>query len=298
MKKIEYIKYNDRDNLGKLFFEKAITFINTRDYGKAYEYIKEGLDILTCDCMIGFWLNKLDSNNELFTDINIEHTPTYEYFFVKSFIFSYKTSKKDLYLALDSIERYVENIKDEYGYYLMGKIFNSLENSNKALDSFYKSKEFSSNSRILYRIGRTKEQNLELHGLEDLYNSFLLNPSSVCCARELKEYANKRGIELFDRENDLIRSFNQEPDEYVFQRLYEYHFNKKHHDSIHNEFISSLTNNYKVFKEIDKEYYNDYNESESYGEYAGSYAQDIEGLSDDFINDVLDGDPDAYWNID
>lgn len=41
-----------------------------------------------------------------------------------------------------------------------------------------------------------------------------------------------------------------------------------------------------------------YYERESYGEYAGSYAQDVEGLSDDFINDVLDGDPDAYWNID
>ena len=39
-------------------------------------------------------------------------------------------------------------------------------------------------------------------------------------------------------------------------------------------------------------------ERESYGKYAGSYAQDVEGLSDDFINDVLDGEPDAYWNID
>src|SRR5690554_957889 len=45
------------------------------------------------------------------------------------------------------------------------------------------------------------------------------------------------------------------------------------------------------------DYYEDY-ERESYGEYAGSYAQDVEGLSDDFINDVLDGEPDAYWNID
>ncbi len=35
-----------------------------------------------------------------------------------------------------------------------------------------------------------------------------------------------------------------------------------------------------------------------FGQYAGSYAQDEAGLSDDFINDVLDGDPDAYWNID
>lgn len=38
----------------------------------------------------------------------------------------------------------------------------------------------------------------------------------------------------------------------------------------------------------------DYYESE----YEGTYAHDIAGLDDDFINDVLDGDPDAYWNID
>lgn len=36
----------------------------------------------------------------------------------------------------------------------------------------------------------------------------------------------------------------------------------------------------------------------SYGEYAGSYAQDVEGYSDDLIDDAFDGDPDAYWNID
>lgn len=35
-----------------------------------------------------------------------------------------------------------------------------------------------------------------------------------------------------------------------------------------------------------------------YGEFAGSYAQDVMGFSDDVINDVFDGDPDAYWNID
>jgi hypothetical protein len=36
----------------------------------------------------------------------------------------------------------------------------------------------------------------------------------------------------------------------------------------------------------------------TYKKYEGTYAQDIEGLSDDFIDDVLDGCPDAYWNID
>ena len=35
-----------------------------------------------------------------------------------------------------------------------------------------------------------------------------------------------------------------------------------------------------------------------YGEFAGSYAQDVEGLDDDTINDAFEGDPDNYWNID
>ena len=36
----------------------------------------------------------------------------------------------------------------------------------------------------------------------------------------------------------------------------------------------------------------------THSRYNGTYAQDCEGLSDDFIDEVLDGDPDAYWNID
>ena len=35
-----------------------------------------------------------------------------------------------------------------------------------------------------------------------------------------------------------------------------------------------------------------------FGEYAGSYAQDVAGYSDDVINDAFEGDSDAYWNID
>lgn len=35
-----------------------------------------------------------------------------------------------------------------------------------------------------------------------------------------------------------------------------------------------------------------------YGEYAGSYAQDVVGYSDEIIDDAFDGDPEAYWNID
>lgn len=35
-----------------------------------------------------------------------------------------------------------------------------------------------------------------------------------------------------------------------------------------------------------------------YENYSGSWAQDIEGYSDDDIDTIFDGDPSAYWNID
>lgn len=57
----------------------------------------------------------------------------------------------------------------------------------------------------------------------------------------------------------------------------------------------------------EEEYEEDYEEYEDYdyddygthfGRYAGTYAQDVAGYSDDVIDDVFEGDPDAYWNID
>lgn len=47
----------------------------------------------------------------------------------------------------------------------------------------------------------------------------------------------------------------------------------------------------------DYESLKNYRES-TYKEYNGSYAQDVMGVSDQDINDALDGDPEAYWNID
>ncbi len=42
----------------------------------------------------------------------------------------------------------------------------------------------------------------------------------------------------------------------------------------------------------------DYEDEPTYERYAGSYVQDEMGWSDDDIDTVLDGEPDAYWNID
>lgn len=44
--------------------------------------------------------------------------------------------------------------------------------------------------------------------------------------------------------------------------------------------------------------YDYFEEEKTYENYNGSYAQDVESWSDQDIDDVFDGDPDAYWNID
>lgn len=41
-----------------------------------------------------------------------------------------------------------------------------------------------------------------------------------------------------------------------------------------------------------------YCRGETYDNYHGTYAQDVAGWSDQNIEDVLERDPDAYWNID
>ena len=44
--------------------------------------------------------------------------------------------------------------------------------------------------------------------------------------------------------------------------------------------------------------YDNYYDYQTYNDYNGTYVQDVEGWSDQLINDALDGEPDAYWNID
>ena len=57
-----------------------------------------------------------------------------------------------------------------------------------------------------------------------------------------------------------------------------------------------FNNNYDCnYRDYD---YDNYENERTYGRYAGSYAQDVEGWSDQDIDEVLDGDPNAYWNID
>lgn len=64
------------------------------------------------------------------------------------------------------------------------------------------------------------------------------------------------------------------------------------------EFYSDLDEQHAEEDSLHAEPGLEYDENPTYDDYNGSYAQDQEGWSDQLIDDALDGDPDAYWNID
>lgn len=53
-----------------------------------------------------------------------------------------------------------------------------------------------------------------------------------------------------------------------------------------------------IFENDYEDSYDAFYDRETYEDYNGYYVQDELGWSDQMIGDVLDGEPDAYWNID
>lgn len=72
----------------------------------------------------------------------------------------------------------------------------------------------------------------------------------------------------------------------------------------HREFTRVVKNGVShnvYFRDLLREVSDDdesYDEERHYEEFAGTYAQDVAGYSDEDIYDAFDGEPDAYWNID
>lgn len=58
------------------------------------------------------------------------------------------------------------------------------------------------------------------------------------------------------------------------------------------------TDRFDNINDFDEEFDNYYYEQPTYDDYHGSYAQDVEGRSDQDIDNVFDGDPEMYWDID
>ncbi len=62
--------------------------------------------------------------------------------------------------------------------------------------------------------------------------------------------------------------------------------------------IVDYENNMDIGEYNESDNINHYDYDINFGKYSGSYAQDEMGYSDDDIDTIFDGDPNAYWNID
>lgn len=310
MKPKYFIEKSQKEGIGKYFLSKAVVFATNKEFGKSYEFLKEGLDILTCDCPSKNWKKTYDiSDKKLFEDLNINHLLHYEYYFVKAYILSFEKDLKNLYLALDAVDKYQEKIDDEYGYYVRGKILLGLGKPIEAFESFKKATNFDWNPRLLYRMARIKEEFLNEFGLDELYCSFIENPSSPCCARILKKYMILRGKELSLKDgetNELLLSFNKKDDGWNLQNIYtellesqiadtdELVFDRKDNSPIIDYFLQELSNNYIVFTEYKVE--NDSktkDEDEDYNPHAYFPEPDYER---DTFNALTDGQYGDYYD--
>lgn len=310
MKKQELISRDNKEALGKYFLKKGVDFAFEKSFGKSYEFFKEGLDILTCDC--GSWRKRFEKSDKLILeDLVIQTAERLEYYFVKAYLLCFEENKKELYLALDAIEKYLNERKDEYGLYVKGEILLRLDQPSDAIYAFTEASDIGgTNSRLKYRIGRTNEQHLDTYGLDELYKSFDINPSSACCARVFKKYMKEREIEFpvdSSNENPLIISFLSSESEWKFDSLYEKYLSKEYLDDdlpfgqtetlpVITSFINEIREKQDLFVMNDEEcededYQNDYDHYDYHNDYTHPH-------DSPYYNDALDMDQQSpeFWD--
>lgn len=212
------------DGIGKYFLSSGVIFFIQKDVSKAYELIRQGLSVLTCDCLRGGWKKEIDLS--LYSFASFANVDINEFNFCKAFLLSYNDDVKSNYVALDSIEQFLNSTEDDsIGWYIKGKILTNLEKFEEALSAYNTSIEFELTSRTLYRKGRLKEQYLKEDGIDDLYSAYMENQSSACCCRVLQEYSFTKGIKIeaedTNGDNLLIKGFNSHADPWSFQRDFE-----------------------------------------------------------------------------
>lgn len=127
------------------------------------------------------------------------------------------------------------------------------------------------------------------HGLS-LADVLDINPSYLSwCVK------NCTGV-IFQLQDKVIEEIKIVYPHFIMDALFEskriWHLHRSNFDYSENQ---QYADNYQ----FDDEYCDiDYDNTPTYDRYSGSWAQDIEGFSDDDIDTIFDGDPSAYWNID
>lgn len=132
--------------------------------------------------------------------------------------------------------------------------------------------------------------------ISDLYDSIIWIENNTCCRIEKN---GKFGI--ISENGDVVVSciYNQ-----IFRTVVNengFQSNDAILDGIHGKIINGEFQPELVRQEVQKTNKRKkkiQQDIPTYERYAGSYAQDEMGYSDDDIDTIFDGDPNAYWNID
>ena len=134
----------------------------------------------------------------------------------------------------------------------------------------------------IFRFGRYKDQTIE--------DVLINNPSYIdFCIREIPSFMISpelvEQIKVYFPNFIIPNSYADKIGSYseYMDRIYYYNRNDDDYDD-----------DYNCEEYGDEECYSE----STYERYNGSWAQDVEGYSDDDIDTIFDGDPSAYWNID
>ena len=216
-KVFQYQKNLDQEGVGDLYFKKAITNICNGNFKSGYNELLVGFENVSCDCELTILI---ESNQEQITEslkTNSINCSIAELDFIRAVIYYFPDSgnfgqeQQGVYKkALPFIESYLEEYPNsEVGHYLKGRVLSGLENYEEAISELEIALTIKDTSRAHYRIGRIKEQKLEEFGVDNLFKSILLNPSSLCVLTWFKNCSDTRGIKLQTNTHKLLaNNFN------------------------------------------------------------------------------------------
>ncbi len=299
----------NQEKLGNYFLKKGLSFFLIKEEKVAYQFFKEGLDFITCDC--SGWYSELDKPTKDFIEY-LFNTNNFnlEFLFSKAYVLCFVDLplENKFEIALDSIDKYLEIKNDEYGHYIKGKILFRLGKKDLAIDSFLNAKNINNHPRLNYNIGRRLEETNQF-GLDLLFDSFLKNPSCPCSLNQFKMFMNKRKriISLNKNEkNAFLLSFNNKSNNsfifaFNFVKLYSHDWLSKNDNSLEiiKEFITGLNANSDNIRK--HEVYIEKTEGKSEGKFYGHGYPDYEPahITDNpYYNDALDLDQQSpeFWD--
>jgi len=310
---------HDNERIGDYYLTEAIKNLKAGDFKETFNNLMIGFDYVTCDCE----LSRLVKDNIEEIKISLKQSSIncspQELDFIRCIYFYFSD---DYSKALRFIESFLDdNDESEIGHYLKGRIYTGLEQMDNAYSEFERALTIKETARVLYRIGRYKEQKSEDYGINQLLQSVILNMSSLCSNRWLKDTADKREIKLETNTNKLLANcFNNKTTDDYLTTLNSLLKNGKvelnnnstlSSTKAFEDFLTTLNSDSHLFgisdtnnaDDSDDEFHDDsddFDYNDGYDDYGSSYEKygGYNGYSDDVIDDAFEGDPMNTWNVD